>query len=150
MGYRTRGFTETSSIMIQFIHHSIRNVFTINVKMNYFSFLPFCFTMSQPRCSYSWHHLKCHSYRCTWLFEPSRDKTNKMACAPSEDSDQPGHPPSLWVLSYPTERTAKTLIRLGGCRDWSESSLGTHAILSVFAGRTVISLVLSWDGSFTT
>ena len=40
------------------------------------------------------------------------DKTNKMACAPSKDSDQPGHPPSLirvfavrmkkaWVLSYP-------------------------------------------------
>ena len=44
--------------------------------------------------------------------EPPRDKTNEMACAPSEDSDQPGHPPSLirvfavrmkkaWVLSYP-------------------------------------------------
>ena len=28
-------------------------------------------------------------------FETPRDKTNKMACAPSEDSDQPGHPPSL-------------------------------------------------------
>ena len=28
-------------------------------------------------------------------FEPHRDKTNKLACAPSEDSDQPGHPPSL-------------------------------------------------------
>ena len=39
------------------------------------------------------------------------DKTNKMACAPSEDSDQPGHPHSLigvfvvrlikvWTLSY--------------------------------------------------
>ena len=27
--------------------------------------------------------------------EPHRDKTNEMACAPSEDSDQPGHPPSL-------------------------------------------------------
>ena len=27
--------------------------------------------------------------------EPPRDKTNKMVCAPSEDSDQPGHPPSL-------------------------------------------------------
>ena len=26
---------------------------------------------------------------------PPRDKTNKVACAPSEDSDQPGHPPSL-------------------------------------------------------
>ena len=44
---------------------------------------------------------------------PPHHKTNKMICAPSEDSDQPGHPPSLirgfavrmkkdWVLnSYP-------------------------------------------------
>ena len=29
------------------------------------------------------------------ILEPPRDKTNKMACAPSEDSDQLGHPPSL-------------------------------------------------------
>ena len=28
-------------------------------------------------------------------FEPPHDKINKVACAPSEDSDQPGHPPSL-------------------------------------------------------
>ena len=28
-------------------------------------------------------------------YEPHRNKTNKMAGAPSEDSDQPGHPPSL-------------------------------------------------------
>ena len=45
-------------------------------------------------------------------FEPQHDKFNKMACAPSTDSDQPGHPPSLirvfavhrkkaWALSYP-------------------------------------------------
>ena len=27
--------------------------------------------------------------------EPPHDKTNKLICAPSEDSDQPGHPPSL-------------------------------------------------------
>ena len=26
--------------------------------------------------------------------EPFHDKTNKVDCAPSEDSDQPGHPPS--------------------------------------------------------
>ena len=49
---------------------------------------------------------------CSSLFEPPYDKTNKMACAPSKDSDQHGHPPSLirvfavrmkkaWVLSYP-------------------------------------------------
>ena len=44
--------------------------------------------------------------------EPPHDKANKVACAPSKDSDQPGHPPILirvfavrmkepWVLSYP-------------------------------------------------
>ena len=27
--------------------------------------------------------------------DPAHDKTNKMACGPSEDSGQPGHPPSL-------------------------------------------------------
>ena len=45
-------------------------------------------------------------------FEPPRDKTKKVGSAPSEDSDQPGHLPSLirvftvrmkkaWFLSYP-------------------------------------------------
>ena len=29
------------------------------------------------------------------IYEPQIDKTNKMSYAPSEDSDQPGHPPSL-------------------------------------------------------
>ena len=28
-------------------------------------------------------------------YEPPDDKTNKMACAPSADSDHPGHLPSL-------------------------------------------------------
>ena len=70
-----------------------------------------------------------------------------MACAPSEDSDQPGHPPSLirvfavrmkkaWVL--PPERTAKTVIRLGGCPGWSKSSVGAQSFL----------LVLSRGGSY--
>ena len=71
------------------------------------------------------------------LNEPPRDKINKMACAPSEYSDQPGHLPSLyrvfvvrmkkaWVLSYPLS-AAKTLIRLGGCPG-SESSLGAQSV----------------------
>ena len=47
----------------------------------------------------------------TEINEPQHDKTNKITCAPSEDSEQPGNPPSLirvfvvglenWVLSYP-------------------------------------------------
>ena len=60
-----------------------------------------------------WHFCIC-SIRCSaWnTNEPPQDKTNKVVCAPSEDSDQPGHPPSLirvfdvrmkktWTLSYP-------------------------------------------------
>ena len=59
------------------------------------------------------------------IFEPPHDKTNAMACAPSEDSDQHGHPFGLVSLRcsheesfgpwLPTEYTAKTLIRLSGC-----------------------------------
>ena len=30
--------------------------------------------------------------------ELQRDKTNQMSCAPSKDSDQPGHPPSLIIV----------------------------------------------------
>ena len=67
------------------------------------------------------------------ITEPPHDKTSKMAYAPSEDSDQPGHPPSLirvfavcmkkaWVLSYPLS-AQRILIRLG----WSESSLGAKS-----------------------
>ena len=56
-------------------------------------------------------------------------------CAPSEDSDQPGQPPSLirvfavrmkkaCILSYPLSAQRKLWsVRTG----WSESSLGTHS-----------------------
>ena len=58
--------------------------------------------------------------------EPSHDKTNKMACAPSEESDQPGYPPSLirafavrmkkhWVLSYPLSALQRPW------SDWAEA-----------------------------
>ena len=56
--------------------------------------------------------------------EPPFDKTNKVACAPSEDSDQPGYPLSLirvfavrmkkaWVLSYPLNAQRRL------CSDWA-------------------------------
>ena len=56
-------------------------------------------SLDKPRYSYD-GELKPHFTTVTdsyslLLFEPPHDKTNKMACAPSEDSDQPGHPPSL-------------------------------------------------------
>ena len=55
-------------------------------------------------------------------YEPPHDKTNKMTCAPSENSDQPGHPLSLIRIITVCMKKAKTLIRLGGCPGWSESS----------------------------
>ena len=59
----------------------------------------------------------------TVKYEPEHDKTKKMTWAPSDDSDQPGHLPSLirvfavrmkttWVLSY-TLSAQRRLIRLG-------------------------------------
>ena len=58
------------------------------------------------RTANSWHP----DQNCFFMHLMTKPK--KMACAPSEDSDQPGHPPSLirvfavrikkaWVLSYP-------------------------------------------------
>ena len=59
-------------------------------------------------------------------------------CVPSEDSDQPGHSPSLirvfavcmkksWVPCYPLN-AQRRLISLGGFPGWSESSLGAQSL----------------------
>ena len=82
-------------------------------------------------------------------FEP-HDQTNKVVCAPSEDSDQPGRPPGLirvfdvstkkaWFLSH----TLSAQQRL-----WSDWADAQGRLIRVFAGRTVIFLILSWGGSF--
>ena len=49
-----------------------------------------------PYFSFSVSHI-------VYLFEPPHDKTSKIPCAPSEDLDQNGHPPSLISLCYPHE-----------------------------------------------
>ena len=61
--------------------------------------------VSMPKRFHIGFYAKCkrcdEMYMCCILdsrkkhFEPLHDKTNKMTFAPSEDSDQPGHPPSL-------------------------------------------------------
>ena len=38
-------------------------------------------------------------HRKDTVFEPPHDKTNKEACAPSEDLDQPGHPSLIRVFA---------------------------------------------------
>ena len=78
------------------------------------------------------------------------DKTNKMACAPSEDSDQPGHPPSLIRLFAGCMMKAK----LGPlATHWAHSEDSDQTgrmprLIGVFAGRTTTLLVLSLGGFF--
>ena len=50
-----------------------------------------------------------------------------LASAQSDQSFRCLHAESLGPL-LPIEHTAKTLIRLGGCPGWSESSLGTQSL----------------------
>ena len=90
--------------------------------------------------------------------EPPHDKTNKMACAPSDDSDQPGHSPSLirvfairmkkaWVHSYPLSAQRRLW------SDWADAQadLSHHwahmpFLIWVFAGRTghIVGFVMTW------
>ena len=63
-------------------------------------------------------------YTLSWTvtFEPPYDKTNKMACVPSEDSDQPGHPLSLWSDSSlsPWRKLGSWAIQWAHSEDWSD------------------------------
>ena len=51
-------------------------------------------------------------------YEPQHDKTNKVACALSEDSDQPGHPLYAQLVAK-DPRFLHVDIRLAGCPGWS-------------------------------
>ena len=81
-------------------------------------------------------------------FEPPRDKTNKMACAPSEDSDQPGHPPSLirvsavrmkkaCVLNYPLSTQGRLW---SGWAD-AQADLSLHWVHTHFVGFVMLWLI---------
>ena len=91
--------------------------------INLLSFIMRALQKNNSRCHVKW--------AASW-------QNQQCGCAPSEDSDQPGHPPSLigvftvrmrkaWVLSYPLS-AQRRLIRLGRCPGWSESSLGAHPL----------------------
>ena len=81
----------------------------------------------------------------SWSFELPYDKTNKEACAPSEDSDQPRHPPSLislrcpHILSYPMSAQWRLW------SDWvdAQADLSLHWAHSHFVGF-VMRRLISW------
>ena len=55
--------------------------------------------------------------------EPPHDTTNKMAFAPSEDSDQLGHPPSLISLDSALHRVAEDPMFLHADSEDSQADL---------------------------
>ena len=58
----------------------------------------------------------------TTIFKPLHDKTNKMTCAPSEDSDQPRHPPSL-IRVFAVRSMGSWRPKVSSCgqrRPWSD------------------------------
>ena len=72
------------------------------------------------------------------LFGPPRDKTNKMTCAPSEDSDQPRHPPSL-IRVFAVR--LKNFGSLATCIHWAPSEYSYQTarlrrLVWIFAGCT--------------
>ena len=79
--------------------------------------------------------------------EPPHDKTNEMACAPSEDSDQPGYPPSLIrVFAVCMKKAGVLIYPLSAQRRLSSDWADALADPSLRCG-TVILLVLSCCGS---
>ena len=79
--------------------------------------------------------------------EPPHDKTNKMIYAPSEDSDQPGHPPSL-IRVFAVHSVGSWGPNLSSCGQWRLWSDWTDAQADLsLLGAQIILLVLSWEGS---
>ena len=70
-----------------------------------------------------------------------------MACAPSEDSDQPGHPPSLIRVFACAQWVAKDPSFLHVDSEDPDQTGRMPRLIWVFTGRTCL-LVLSWGSSY--
>ena len=81
-------------------------------------------------------------------YEPRLDRNQQTECAPSEDSDQPGHPPSLirvfavrmkkaWVLSYPLSAQRRLW------SDWADAQADLSRLWSAWADAQA-DLSLRW------
>ena len=95
----------------------------------------------------SWPSVSCLSQNILILIWPATWRNRKIVtCAPSQDSDQPGHMPRVfashmkkaWILCYP----------LSASED-SDQTGRMPRLIWVFPGHTVILLVLSWSGSYS-
>ena len=70
------------------------------------------------------------------FFSVAARQTNKMTCAPSLDSDQPGHPSSLIRAFACAQQEAKDPRFLHADREDSDQTGRMPRLIGVFAGRT--------------
>ena len=125
---------------------SLRSAWRISLIRVYVHCLPFCVHildalvyMVKPHCSklriitaMSFSDRLSFIWACTW-----QNQQNDLCCAPSEDLDQPGNPPSL-IRVFAVRSMARWEPKPSSRRQqrrWSDRA--------VFAGRTVILLVWS-------
>ena len=80
--------------------------------------------------------------------EPWQNQKND--CVPSEDSDQPGHPPSLNSVFAERMNRFGSLTTHSAHSEDSDQTGRMPRLIWVFAGRTLIALVLSCRGSHQT
>ena len=81
-------------------------------------------------------------------FQPFHDKTNKMNMRPAKTQISLGICPVWSESSLCAQWVAKGLIFLHADSEDSDQTRRMPRLIWVFAGRTVILLVLSWGGSF--
>ena len=86
------------------------------------------------------------------MTKPATWQNQQNGCAPSEDSDQPGHPPSLIMGIRPvwSESSLSAWRSIGSlATHWAHSEDSDQTgLIWVFAGPTLILLVLSCRGSY--
>ena len=68
--------------------------------------------------------------------EPPLDKINKMTCAPSEDSDRPGHLPSLLRVFHVRMKKKLALKYLLSASEDSDQNGRMPRLIRIFAGHT--------------
>ena len=80
------------------------------------------------------------------IIEMVRAKTNKMTCAPSKDSDQPGQPPVWWKSSLCILWVAKDPVLVYGDSEDSDQTGRMPRLIRVFAGCTdhFVGFVVLW------
>ena len=89
-------------------------------------------------------------YNCilSYMYNRAASRQNQQCgCAPSEDSDQPGHPPSLIRVFAVRSRVAKDPSFLHANSEDFDKTGRMSRLIWVFAGRTVTLLVFLWSGS---